>query len=296
MSSINSKEGAIVPSGWEGSTTLNPVVKTYDDLTKRVKMQFGWPTVDVELCDAVIYDNINQALEWYSKYAGYTEEFMMFDSNQYVKGMGIKMDDVFSVLGRTYDTDLSAVSGRMYDYDKEDYRKVISIGSFDPVEYSGTDYLFTLDYMFAQQTYFSHMMGNFGFDLVTWHVLKDWLELRAKLFATQPQVMFDKTTQFMRLVPEPTQARTRYVGVISAYVEKSIANMIAERWVYQYALALSLIQVGNIRSKFGQVSLLGGGAIQWNELLQQGTTLKTQLEEELMTKFGESQPLGIFVG
>lgn len=292
----NSKCGNIVPDGWEGSTTLNSAVKTYDDLTKRIKMQFGWPTVDVELCDQVIYDNINQALEWYSKYAGYTEEFLMFDSKEYVKGMGIKMDDVFSTLGKTYNTDQSAVSGRVYDYDLEDYRRVISVHTFEPVEYSGTDYLFTLDYMFAQQTYFSHMMGNFGFDLITWHVLKDWLELRSKLFATQPQVIFDKNTQWMRLIPEPTQNSTRYVGVIGAYVEKSICNMIAERWVYQYALALSQIQVGNIRSKFGQVSLMGGGAVQWNELLQQGTTMKDQLEKELQDRFGESQPLGIFVG
>jgi hypothetical protein len=292
----NPKCGSVVPSGWEGSTTLNSSVKTYDDLTKRVKMQFGWPTVDVELCDQVIYDNINQALEWYSKYAGYTEEYMMFDSKQYVKGMGIKMDDVFSMLGQTYNTDQSEVSGRIFDYDLEDYRKVISVHSFDPVEYSGTDYLFTLDYMFAQQTYFSHMMGNFGFDLVTWHVLKDWLELRSKLFATQPQVFFDKNTQWMRLIPEPNNINTRYVGVIGAWVEKSICNMIAERWVYQYSTALSMIQIGNIRGKFGNVSLMGGGAVQWNDVLQQGITMKAQLEEELMTKFGESMPLGIFVG
>ena len=168
--------------------------------------------------------------------------------------------------------------------------------SFDPVEYSGTDYLFTLDYMYAQQTYFSHMMGNFGFDLVTWHVLKDWLELRAKLFATQPQVMFDKRTQRLRLIPEPTKAGNRYIGVIGAWVERPICQIISERWVYQYATALSMIQVGNIRSKFGQVALMGGGSIQWNDLLQQGTTMKDQLEKELQDRFGESMPLGIFVG
>lgn len=292
----NPQCGNIVPEGWEGSTTLAPVVKTFDDLTRRVKMQFGYPTVDVEVCDQVIYDNINQALEWYSKYAGYTEEFLMFDSSEYVKGMGIKVDDVFSALGSTYNTELSALSGRMYDYDKTDYRKVISVHSFDPVEYSGTDYLFTLDYMFAQQTYFSHMMGNFGFDLTTWHVLKDWLELRSKLFATKPQVLFDKNTQWMRLIPEPTGNATRYIGIISAYVEKSICNMIGERWVYQYATALTMVQVGNIRGKFGQVSLMGGGSIQYNEILNEGVKMKEKLEQELQDKFGESQPLGFFVG
>lgn len=293
---VNPSFGNIVPSGWTGSTTLNSVIRTFDDLTTRIKMQFGYPTVDVEVCDGVIYDNINQALEWYSKYAGYTEEYLMFDSQSYIPGMGIKMDDVFSALGQAYRTDFSALSGRMYDYDTSSYRKVIAIHGFDPVEYSGTDYLFTLDYMYAQQTYFSHMMGSFGFDLITWHVLKDWLELRSKLFATQPQVFFDKNTQWMRLIPEPTSPTNRYIGIIGAWVERPICHMIAERWVYQYSTALTMIQVGNIRGKFGQVSLLGGGAIQWNELLQQGTTMKAQLEEELMTKFGESMPLGIYIG
>lgn len=288
--------GSIVPSGWEGSTTLNPVVRTYEDLTTRIKMQFGYPTVEVELCDQVIYDNINQSLEWYSKYAGYTDEYLMFDSSEYVKGMGINMKDVFSQLGKAYDTTFDEVSGRMYDYDLTEERKVISIHGFDPVEYSGTDYLFTMDYMFAQQTAFSHMMGNFGFDLVTWHILKDWLELRKKLFATDPHVIFDKRTQMLRLIPEPTKAGNRYIGVIGAWVERPICQMIAERWVFQYAVALSKIQVGNIRGKYGQVSLMGGGSIQWNDLLSQGIKMKEQLEQELMEKFGESLPLGIYIG
>ena len=288
--------GSVAPSGWTVSTNLNPSIETYADLTTRVKMQFGYPTVEIEVCDEVIYDNINQAIEWYTKYAGYTEEILMFDSSEYKPGVGIKLDDVFSFLGKAYNTDYSEISGRLYDYDQDEYRKVLSIHSFDPVEYSGTDYLFTLDYMYAQQTYFSYMMGNFGFDLITWHILKDWMETRSKMFATDPQVFFDKRTQIMRLLPEPVKPNNRYIGVISAYVERPICHMIGERWVFKYALALTKIQVGNIRGKFGQVQLLGGGSIQWGDILSQGLKEKEQLEEELMTNFGESQPLGIYVG
>ena len=296
--SSNPESGSIVPSGWTGGTTLNSNVNTYTDLTTRVKMQFGYPSVDVELCDTVIYDNINQAIEWFSKYAGYTDEYLMFDSEEYVAGMGIDMKDVFSKLGSSYNTTEEAVSGRMYDYDLEEERRVISIHGFDPVEYSGTDYLFTMDYMFAQQTAFGAMMGGGagGFDLVTWHVLKEWMELRSKMFAMQPQVIFDKRTQMMRLIPEPTRGNSRYVGVIGCWVERSISDMIAERWVYQYTLALSSIQLGNIRGKFGQVALLGGGSVQWNDILSQGIKMKDQLEVELMEKFGESQPMGMFIG
>jgi len=296
--STNPKSGSIIPEGWEGGTTLNSAVRTYTDLASRIKMQFGWPSVDVELCDAVIYDNINQSLEWFSKYAGYTDEWLMFDSSEYVAGMGINMKDVFSTLGKSYNTDQESVSGRVYDYDLAEERRVISIHGFDPVEYSGTDYLFTMDYMFAQQTAFGAMMGGGGqgFDLVTWHVLKEWIELRKKLFATDPEVIFDKRTQMMRLIPEPTRRGNRYVGVIGAWVERPICDMIAERWVYQYTLALSSIQLGNIRGKFGAVNLLGGGSVQWNDILSQGIKMKDQLELELQDKFGESQPLGMFVG
>jgi hypothetical protein len=287
---------SIVPSGWSGSSYLNPVVRTYEDLLRRTKLQLGWPIVNVEALDCAIYDNINIAIEMYSRYAGFTEEYLMFDSNQYVKGVGIQMDAVFSSLGATFRTETSAVSGRFFDYDIEDYRKVLNVFTFDPVEYSGTDVLFTLDYVFAAQTYFNYMQSFGGFDLVTWQVLKEWLELRQKMFATQPQFIFDQRRQTLRLIPEPNGDQRRYVGIIGAYVEKPIRDILPEQWVQKYTLALTKIMTGNIRGKITGATLLGGATINYNDLLSQGLEEKKQLEDDLLNKPGEAPPLGFFVG
>ena len=296
---------SIMPSGFNGSTYLNPVVRTYQDLTNRIKVQLGFPVFTLEALDCMIWDNISQGIEMYSRYAGFTEEYLMFDSAAYTKGMGIQMDQVFSYLGSTYRTDLSAVSGRFWDPDsgvadelgqRGDYRKVAGVFTFDPVEYSGVDALFSMDYIFASQVYFNYMQNFGGFDLVTWQVLKEWLKVRQKLFATDPQYIFDQRTQLLRLIPEPTTTTRRYIGIIGCYVEKPIRHLISEQWVQKYSLALTKLMVGNIRGKFGSVPLLAGGSINWNDLLSQGIAERDKLETDLLEKPGEAPGYGFFVG
>lgn len=292
-----------LPTGHRGSTTLNPIITSYDLLAERIKMQLGWPIVDVEACDEMIFDAIDQAIEWYSKYAGYTEEYLCFDSYQYECGQGIPMDKVLTCVSKCYCPDGTGcgttnrhLTAMFMDCDLNEYRKVIDVKSFEPVDFSGTDYLFSLDYMFAQQTYFSYLLGNIGYDLITWQALKMWLDLREKMFATKPQIRFDERTQRMRIIPEPTQNNNRYVGVVGCTVERPIKDMVRERWVFQYASAIVKIMVGNVRGKFGSVNLLGGAAVNYNDIRSQGLEEKKQLEEEILRSFGEVQPLGFLVG
>ena len=90
-----------------------------------------------------------------------------------------------------------------FDYDVMDYRKVIDITDFEEGSTTGINTLFTIEQTLAQQTYFSYAMGNYGFDLVSWYVLKDWLEMREKLLATKRSYTFDDRTQTMRMYPQP---------------------------------------------------------------------------------------------
>ena len=55
-----------------------------------------------------------------------------------------------------------------------------------------------------------------------------------------------------------------------------------EQWIYEYAMALSMITIGRVRGKFGDVSLLGGGALN-SGLLQEGLDKKAELEAKLFT-------------
>jgi hypothetical protein len=284
----------VLPRGWSGSTTLNHAITSYELLAERIKMQLGYPVVRIEICDEQIYDAIDQAVEWYTKYAGHTEEYLVFNSLKVYKcGLGVKLDDLFSSFYQ-YQCDgcedhLSKVTGQFYDCDKNAYRKVVDVFSVEPVEQTGTNVLFSMDYMFAQQTYFSYLLGSFGFDLVTWHILKEWLDLRKKMFATDPYVRFDKRSQYMKVIPEPTRTKA-YLGVIGCWVERTIADVVQERWVLAYAMALTKIMLGHIRGKYGALTLFGGGSLNASDIMLQGTKEKETLEQELMDGAGESAP------
>ena len=296
-----------------GSTNLNSKVKTYSDLISRVKRQLGWPIVQLEVCDEQIVDNIDIAMEWYTKYAGFTEELLAFDSANYICGYGLPVDKIFSQLycmsqcepkmgnKRAEDT---LVQKQFKDFDLDNYRKVVDVWSFDEADGSQSDYLFSLEYIFAQQTYFSYVLGNYGFDLVTWHILKDWIDNREKMFALKRRVTFDDKKQLLKLVPEPrlksagtiNQVGERFIGILGCYVERPIKELISERWIYQYTTALTKITIGNIRGKFTSVTMFGGGSINYNDLLSQGLDEKKTLEAELMEKHGEVAPIKFFVG
>jgi len=284
----------VTPVGIRGSTTLNSVVTSYELLMERIKMQIGWPMVNIEICDDQIYDFINQSCEWYTKYAGQTEEYLMFNSSIYVPGYGVKLDVVLNRIAdyySPYTAPSPVVSGQYVDCDLNNYRKVVGIFSADPAGGSGgsSEILFNMDYLFAQQAYFGQMMGGFGYDITTWHLLKSWMDLRKKMFATNIYVNFNPTTQLLRLVPEPT-GRGNYVGIIGCRMERPISGLVQERWVQRYTLALTKIALAHIRGKFGGVILFGGGNVNPTDLMLQGIKEKDELEKELMNGYGEAEP------
>lgn len=274
------------------STNLNSKIKRYSDLIRRIKYQLGAPFIQLEVCDdGQICDFIDMAMEFYTKYAGYSDEVLIFDSELYTDP-GLPIDKLITIT-----PSLRAAkepSGKLgFDYDLDSYRKVISVWSFNPGEATGINTLFTLEHAMAQQTYFSYMLGNVGFDLVTWECLKHWLDLRDKVLAQIHHVDFDSRNQLLRLVPAPKKGR-RFYGVVGCYVELPIRDLIKQRWVQHYALALTKIAIGHVRGKYN-MQLFGSGTLSFNELMQQGVKEKETLENELMKTFAEA-PSRFFVG
>ena len=178
-----------------------------------------------------------------------------------------------------------------------DYRKVVNVIDFEEGSTTGINTLFTLEQTLAQQTYFSYALGNYGFDLVSWYALKEFVDTREKMLATRRDIKFDPRTQYLVMHPQPQ--KSRFYGVVSCYVERPIRDIIKEQWVYEYALCLTKITIGRVRSKFTGVSLLGGGTLNY-DLLQEGLADKKELEKLLMegasTGFGDSDPVMFFVG
>lgn len=265
--------------GNHGSTFVNSKIKAYSDLIDRVKRAFGWPVVEVDMCDENIAEFIDQAIEVYTKYAGYTEEFLVFDSAWYKPGVGIPMDRLFAMTPEMRKRNLEKAE-QDWDYDLNNYRKILDVFSVTPGEQCGANSLFTFEYTLAQQTYFGYLGGQMsGFDLVTWNCVKNWLDCREKVLGLIPSFRFDPQTQYLRIYPEPL-AYSRYFGMVSCYVTKPLKELIMEPWIYEMVVALTSIAVGRIRSKYS-FQLLGGATLNSDQILQSGLEKKKELEEQL---------------
>lgn len=333
------------------STNLNPRVFTFEELGQRIAMALGWPQVNVETHQDQVFDNIAIACELFSKFAGYTEEYLVFHSQLYEKGRGLSIEKLFcytpELRNKTTDATTASVSGNAltsslsandthvtstsaaslsgdeicdkpgkfedvefqdndegarvgWDYDLNTYRKVVDVFSFEQGSTTGINTLFTIEQTLAQQTYFSYALGKYGFDLISWYTLKNWLDVRSKLLSQDFYFKFDSRRQRLYLTPDPNiRTHTNFYGVVGAYLERPVKDLIVEPWVYQYALALTKISIARIRGKYGGVALFGGGQLAANELLSEGLREKENLENQLYEGtpgFGDANPPMFFVG
>ena len=368
----------IAPLSGFQSTNLNNRIDSFERLGDRILRSLGYPTINVELHRDQLFENISLANEFFTKFAGYTREYIVFDSNLYKKDYGIKLDDLFTLQGSgktlitnqqsninptfTKNVNLSAdvsylalstldasvfsglsslsaqaLSGiRQNDIVTQNFINELNyynishkvgvglsatfqraqlhdftvqgtvsstkeeFGFNNSFDYDVMDYRKVIEQTLAQQTYFSYAMGNYGFDLVSWYTLKNWLETREKLLAIERTFDFDPRTQILRMYPQPRSNNdtVRFYGVLDCYVERPVRDVIKELWVYQYALALSKIVVGRIRGKYTGTGLFGGGTIN-DGLLQEGLTEKAELERSLYEGTpgqGDADPPLFFVG
>ena len=369
------------------STNLNNKINEFDEVGDRVKRSLGWPLISLEIHPDQLRSHTQIAVEWFTKHAGFTREYLIFDSALYERDKGIRLDHLFSLANAKVDTIKEKLAGTnplgpsaeyyaevpssiyittssidgsfftsssalsaplkdgiekfeladevlynsitthnqsltssfkksnrekfalegyeeavdkyqtVYDYDLLDYRRVVDCFDFEEGSSTGINTLFTLEQTLAQQTYFSYALGNYGFDLVSWYTMKEWLDTREKMLSTKREVRFDQRTQYMKMTPQPKT--NRFYGVISCYVEKPIRDVIKEQWVVEYVTALSMISIGMVRGKFTGVSLIGGGSLNY-ELLAEGYERKKYLEEQLLNNvspgFGDADPTLFFVG
>lgn len=345
------------------STNLNSKIDNFNRLAQRISRALGAPLVNLEVHQDQIYENISIACEMFTKFAGYTEEILIFDSNLYEDNVGVRLDQLFSItpyfnrvnipesnvfvtnvyvassnfassetlsstyigglyqnqiLNQTKYAEITAYNQALstnftpsnantqklvnsFDYDIMDYRKVIEIIDFEEGSSNGVNTLFTIEQTLAQQTYFSYAMGNYGFDLISWVILKNWLDTREKVLAQKRYILFDDRTQMLTMFPPPRTpgSGSRFYGVLPCYVERPLRDIIKEPWVYQYSLALTKINIGQVRGKYNNMNLLGGGTLNFNDMLAQGLEEKKNLEDKLYTGapgLGDVAPPQFFLG
>jgi hypothetical protein len=111
----------------------------------------------------------------------------------------------------------------------------------------------------------------------------------------KPHFRFDPKTQILRIIPEPIPEQT-YLGVVGCYIERPIKDLINERWIFRYTMALSKITVANVRGKFKGTNLFGGGSVNADDFMQQGISERDALEVELKRDMEDITPPMFFLG
>jgi hypothetical protein len=287
---------SVLPNKFHGSVTFNSKIKSYDHLAQRIRRAMGEPLVQVEISSEQIYELIDISLEWFTKFAGVTEEYLIFKNTLYTRGVGIQMDKLFNnTPNMTQPMSETSSLSADYDYDLDNYRKVVDVFSFEQGSNNGVNTLFTIEHTIAQQAYFGHLLGNVGYDLVTWHTLKNWIDTREKMLALRPYLRFYPEDQLLRLIPEPAQNNV-YYGLLGCKVQKPIKHLVDQLWVYRYTLAQAKILVAHVRGKYAGTNLFGGQTVNANDLMRQGEKEKDELEKELMSDMVDRDPVRFFIG
>ena len=84
---------SITPEGWRGSTYRNSSIKTYNDVKNRVLAKLG-VGADKYISDYSITQIIDSTLERYSRYAGYTQEYVVFCDDALDDGCSVQLNDL----------------------------------------------------------------------------------------------------------------------------------------------------------------------------------------------------------
>jgi len=378
----------VLPNQLHGSTTFSNKITSYDLLSQRIKRMLGEPLVQVEISDPQMYEIIDTACEYFTKFAGYTDEFLIFRSDLYIPQYGLPLgrlinitpdltglQDVenfgsplppiteynqtigdgsskeyiithdfndLTVIPQIFDsttnqlvypsiTNISPnqikivfknpiainsyrvvvlngngvpaprgstfnpVTAPGWDPDRNAIRKVVDVYSFEEGSNTGVNTLFTIEHTIAQQAYFGHLLGNVGYDLVTWQTLKNWIDTRQKVLALIPFLRFNPDTQILKIIPEPSQ-NSVYYGLVGCKVQKPIKDIVSQLWVYRYAMALAKMTVGHARGKYSGTNLFGGQSVNHQDLMSQGLAERDKLEAEITTELIDREPVRFFIG
>ena len=79
------------------STNLSNKISTFNELSDRILNTLGYPFINIEIHRDSLYTNIQIAVEMFTKFAGYTQEYLLFDSDLYIKNQGIRLDHLFTI-------------------------------------------------------------------------------------------------------------------------------------------------------------------------------------------------------
>lgn len=209
------------------------------ELAHSVRVQLGWPTVDVELTEEQIQTAITQSFESLRKRSdiAYRREFYMLDLRPGIQRY--------------------ALTNR-----KGNFHKIVSImgahrnsGVFGGGGYSSNS---IFDQLFTNQLYQNSTSG--GFDLTSLHLSQQYLEQIEIMFATRINFHFSEHDRVLHLHQDiGRQERILLDATIDRTEQDMLKDRFIKSWIERHTMAACRLTLSEIRGKFGSLPGAGGG-------------------------------------
>lgn len=191
-------------------------------------------------------------------------------------------------------------------------RKVLGVFMADTTSQGGYfggggDLLFNFDYALLANTFGYDLMGNRnmlgkqGYDLLTYHMARSFVE-HSKKILRYVSYQFNPKTQYLKLTPEPAASpfspsasccsTNRVMNpaatqcyMVGVYLEPPVDQILSSYFIKEYVLALAMTTLGRIRNTFGGVTLFGGATLQGADLIAKGEEKQKELLAELRDQY-----------
>lgn len=130
-------------------------------------------------------------------------------------------------------------------------------------------------------------------DIVSMFMGMQTLELYRQMFTIKVTAQLMDLDHKVRINPGPKAKGTIVFGATRRVADES---MYSHQWVREYAFALAMQQVGMNMSKYGNITMPGGGSINGELYLTRGDALREKLEAQIKNDSYYSEPPDFFVG
>jgi len=241
-------------------------IDTEDKLILWIKRKLGYPTIQLEFDDDVLKDNINDAVKYFNRYSA---------DSRYKSALTVALSAGIDEYVLPEET-VSAI----------DFNTTISIGA-------GITTLFSMENILYNEGILQFdKMGVGG--IISWELANQYMEMFRDKLIPKIFVTFNKYNKTMKITPLPKEDLVGIVEVYTLWDQTSPTVIYDEIWIKNYALALSMIVLGNIWSKYNGMPLPGGGTLNADNMINQGIATRNELENSIIVEYEE--PLGFWTG
>jgi len=208
-------------------------IQNYADLVSWIKRRLAYPLIQVEVDDDMIKQCIDDALEVFTEFVTYDEDYLGVELTDYVVGTGVKLDDTVSGIFSLSDEGVAGSVNTLFTVPNQ----MMNNRSFPMTRSQGGQWV---DYEIAQQS----------------------LKMTRTMLGGGYRWNFNERTKMLKLLPEPvTDGEKSNWVVTGVYVVRPEDQIYGERLVKKLALAYVKQILGAVRGTFQNVPLFAGANI-----------------------------------